>query len=35
MSWLLSYVRIRTYRKVGKKTYYSAWSKAKTATVKK
>ena len=24
------YVRIRTYKKVGKKVYYSAWSSAKT-----
>ena len=29
------YVRIRTYKVVKKKNYYSAWSKAKTVTVKK
>ena len=29
------YVRIRTYKKVGKLTYYSPWSKAKTVTTKK
>ena len=28
------YVRVRVYKKVGKKTYWSAWSKAKRATVK-
>ena len=28
------YVRIRTYKKVGKKTYYSKWSKTKSAKVK-
>ena len=28
------YVRIRTYKKVGKTTYWSAWSAAKTAKVK-
>ncbi len=28
------YVRIRTYKKVGKKIYYSAWSKAKTVKTK-
>lgn len=28
------YVRIRTYKKVGKKVYYSAWSAAKAAKVK-
>ena len=28
------YVRVRTYKSVGKKTYYSAWSKAKSVTVK-
>ena len=28
------YVRIRTYTKVGKSKYYSAWSAAKTATTK-
>ena len=28
------YVRIRTYKKVGKKTYYSAWSKVKTKKTK-
>ncbi len=29
------WVRIRTYKKVGSATYYSAWSKAKTVTPKK
>jgi len=29
------YVRIRTYKTVGKKKYYSAWSKAKSAKPKK
>ena len=29
------YVRIRTYKKVGSATYYSAWSPAKTVTTKK
>lgn len=29
------YVQIRTYKKVGGKTYYSSWSKAKTVKVKK
>ncbi len=29
------YVRIRTYKKVGSKTYYSPWSKALTVTTKK
>lgn len=28
------YVRIRAYRKVGRKTYWSAWSKAKSAIVR-
>jgi hypothetical protein len=28
------YVRVRTYRKVGGKTYYSAWSAAKSVRVK-
>lgn len=28
------YVRIRTYKKVGKKTYYSSWSKSKSIKVK-
>lgn len=28
------YARVRAYRKVGKKTYYSAWSKAKSVKVK-
>ena len=28
------YVRIRTYKTVGGKKYYSAWSKAKTVTTK-
>ncbi len=28
------YVRIRTYKKVGKKKFYSAWSKAKTVKTK-
>lgn len=28
------YVRIRTYKKVNKKTYYSSWSKAKSVKVK-
>ena len=28
------YVRIRTYKRVGRKNYYSAWSKAKTVKVK-
>ncbi len=29
------YVQVRTYKKVGKKTYYSPWSKAKTVKTKK
>ena len=29
------YVRVRTYKKVGGKNYYSAWSKVKTVTTKK
>ncbi len=29
------FVRIRTYRKKGKKTYYSKWSGVKTVKVKK
>ncbi len=29
------FVRIRTYKTVGGKKYYSAWSKAKTVTVKR
>ncbi len=29
------YVRIRTYKKVGSKTFYSAWSSKKTVTTKK
>ena len=29
------YVRIRTYKKVNGKTYYSGWSKAKNVTTKK
>ena len=29
------YVRIRTYKTVSKKNYYSAWSKMKSITVKK
>lgn len=29
------YVRIRAYKKVGTATYYSAWSSAKTVTIKK
>jgi len=29
------YVQVRTYKKVGKATYYSAWSKAKSAKTKK
>lgn len=29
------YVEVRTYVKVGKKTYYSSWSKAKTVRTKK
>lgn len=28
------YVRVRTYKKVGKSNYYSAWSKASTVTTK-
>jgi hypothetical protein len=28
------YVQIRTYKKVGKKYYYSKWSKVKTVKVK-
>ena len=28
------YVRIRTYKKIGKKTYYSDWSKPKTVKTK-
>lgn len=28
------YVQVRTYKKAGKATYYSAWSKAKTVKVK-
>lgn len=29
------YIRIRTYRKINGKTYYSAWSAVKTTTIKK
>ncbi|MGI6170795.1 MAG: hypothetical protein ACOYIC_03550 [Butyricicoccus sp.] len=29
------YVRIRTYKTVSGKKYYSSWSKAKTVTTKK
>ena len=29
------YVRIRTYKKIGKVKYYSAWSKAKRVVMKK
>ena len=29
------YVRIRTYKTVSGKTYYSGWSKVKTAVIKK
>lgn len=29
------YVQVRTYKKVGSKTYYSSWSKAKTVKTKK
>ena len=29
------YVRVRTYKEVNGKTYYSAWSAAKTVTTKK
>ena len=29
------YVRVRTYQKVGSKTYYSAWSASKNVTIKK
>ena len=29
------YVRVCTYKKVGKTTYYSAWSSAKSVTTKK
>ena len=29
------YVRVRTYQKVGGKTYYSAWSASKNVTIKK
>ncbi|MCC8107038.1 MAG: hypothetical protein LIO99_13740 [Clostridiales bacterium] len=29
------YVRIRTYKKVNGKTYYSAWSSKKTVKIKK
>ena len=29
------WVHVRTYKKVGKATYYSSWSKAKTVTTKK
>ena len=29
------YVRVRTYQKASGKTYYSAWSKTKTVTIKK
>ena len=29
------YVRVRTYQKVGSKTYYSAWSASKNGTIKK
>ena len=28
------YVRIRTYKKIGKATYYSPWSKKKSVKVK-
>ncbi len=33
-SFTTYYVQVRTYKKVGKKTYYSQWSAAKTATTK-
>ena len=29
------YVRMRTYKKVGSKMYYSTWSPTKTVTIKK
>ena len=29
------YVRVRTYKKVGGKTYYSSWSASKNVTIKK
>lgn len=29
------YVRIRTFKKVGNKTYYSAWSNSKSVVTKK
>ena len=29
------YVRVRTYKKVGSKTYYSTWSASKNVTIKK
>jgi hypothetical protein len=29
------YVRVRTYKSVSRKTYYSSWSKAKSVTTKK
>ena len=29
------YVRLRTYKKVGSKNYYSTWSPTKTVTIKK
>ena len=29
------YVRVRTYKVVSGKTYYSSWSGAKTVTIKK
>ena len=28
------YIRVRSYKKVGKTTYYSGWSKAKTVKTK-
>jgi hypothetical protein len=28
------YVQIRTYKKIGSKTYYSGWSKAKSVKTK-
>ena len=29
------YVRVRTYKKLGKKTYYSKWSNIKSVKIKK